>query len=177
MSMPVGWTKVSRQLLLAWGPAGVTGPLLWLWEGRSQSSKHTCNHFMKHGKRRKTVFSTSFKKYVLTIKHSVQLKQPGHSQSDKFDVVETWGKRKNQSECWICRLGKTWEPISDNKAQDRKKETELHNYVGEKTGMDYKSKGVSRLTQVDLVAGCVQTTPALRYKVEEKIHWTEYLGW
>lgn len=26
-------------------------------------------------------------------------------------------------------------------AQDRKKETELHNYVGEKTGMDYESKG------------------------------------
>lgn len=141
MSMPVGWTKVSRQLLLAWGPAGVTGPLLWPWEGRTQSSKHTCDHFVKHGERRKTVFSTSFKKYVLTIKHSVQLKQPGHSQSDKFDVVETWGKRKNQSRVLNLQAGKDMGTYIRQQAQDRKKETELHNYVGEKTGMDYESKG------------------------------------
>ena len=35
------------------------------------------------------VFPTGFKKYVLVTKQYVQLKQPGHSQSEKFDVVET----------------------------------------------------------------------------------------
>lgn len=85
-------------------------------------------------------------------------------------------KEKKSVKVLNLQAGKDMRTYIRQQAQDRKRETELQNYVGEKVGMDYESKRKSLLTQVDLVGSCVQMTPTLRYKMKEKIHLTEYLG-
>ena len=72
------------------------------------------------------------------------------------------------------QAGKDMRTYIRQQAQDRKRDTELQNYVGEIRWHGLRKKEQeSRLTQADLVGGCVQMTPPLRYKMEEKIHLTE----